>query len=421
MKKKVNRPWAVFVAIVLAVLFGSWAGQDKALFGINLYSILDTFGELFLKSLMLIVVPLVSSSIITGISRIGNEQSFGRLGLKMFLLYFGTTIVAILIGIFFFNLFSPGSSQPNLPLSPDQGEQIASLRQATGEGIGKLVKVLLDIVPPNVIVAFSPGHMLGLIFFSILFGFALSRVSSTTGTTVQNFCKGIFQTMIEVTHLIMKLLPLGVFFLVGKVFAKTGFDSLGPLVLFLFTVVLGLVVFMFLVLPLALRVIGKVNPLHHFKAMTPSLVTAFSTSSTSATLPVTLDCVEKRAGVSNKITGLVLPLATSFNMSGSALYACVTTLFIAQAYGMDLSFETQLLIFVASFITSVGIAGVPSGSLVSVMVVMSIVGIPPEGIGLFIAADRLIDMVRTTVNVFSNSCCTVLVARLEGEKVLQQT
>jgi len=420
MKKKTNRPWAVFIAIILAILFGSWVGQDKTLFGINLYSILDTFGELFLKALMLIVVPLVSSSIITGISRIGSEQSFGRLGLKMFLLYFGTTIVAILIGILFFNLFSPESSHPNLPLSPDQREQIANLQQATSEGISKLVKVLLDIVPPNVIVAFSPGHMLGLIFFSILFGFALSRVTSTAGTTVQNFWKGIFQTMIEVTHLIMKLLPLGVFFLVGKVFAKTGFDSLGPLVLFLFTVVLGLVVFMFIALPLVLRIIGKINPLHHFKAMLPSLMTAFSTSSTSATLPVTLDCVEKRAGVSNKITGLVLPLATSFNMSGSALYACVTTLFIAQAYGMNLAFETQLLIFVASLITSVGIAGVPSGSLVSVMVVMSIVGIPPEGIGLFIAADRLIDMVRTTVNVFSNSCCTVLVARLEGEKVLQQ-
>ena len=421
MKQKANHPWKTFVAIIVAIFFGTWVGQDKSLFNISIYSILDAFGELFLKALMLIVVPLVSSSIITGICRVGKEKSFGNMGIKMMLLYFGTTITSILIGTLFFNVFSSGLSSTTLPATPEQAEWVDSLQQVSREGVGKLVKVLLDIVPPNVIMAFSPGHMLGLIFFSILFGFALSRIDTEGGSTLQKFWQGIFHTMLEVTHLIMKLLPIGVFFLVGKVFAKTGFSSLASLMLFLFTVLIGLAVFMLIALPLALKLVGKLSPLRHFKAMYPSLVTAFSTSSTSATLPVTLDCVENQAGVPNRIASLVLPLATSFNMSGSALYACVTTLFIAQAYGIGLSFETQLLVVIGSFITSLGIAGVPSGSLASVIVVMSIIGLPPEGIGLFIAADRLLDMLRTVVNVFSNSCCTVLVACLEGKKVLQQT
>jgi Na+/H+-dicarboxylate symporter len=168
-------------------------------------------------------------------------------------------------------------------------------------------------------------------------------------------------------------------------------------------------------LPLLLKFVGQVKPFRHFKAMAPALVTAFSTSSSSATLPITIDCVEKRAGVSNRICSLVVPLGNSINMSGSALYECVAAMFVAQAYGIDISVTTQFLVVIMALVTSMGVAGIPSGSLVAILIVLRVMGLPAEGIGLFIAVDRLLDMCRTMVNVFSDSCCAILVAKTEGE------
>ena len=409
MSKLSKAPWNVFIAIILAIFFGSWAGHDKGLFGITYFSIMDMLGTIFLNALMLIVVPLVSSSIITGIARIGSEKAFGRLGGKTFAFYIGTSLLAILIGIFFVNVFHPGASQ------------MASLQGGSTLAITEehpLVKFLLQIIPSNIVDVFSQGHMLGLIFFSLIFGYALSKIDAHPASILQGFWLGVFQTMIQVTQLIMKLLPYGVFCLVGKVFATTGLQSLQSLAIFTGTVLSGLFMFMFIGLPLLLKLIGHVNPLRHFKAMSPALITAFSTSSSSATLPITIECVEKRVGVSNRICSLVVPLGTSINMSGSALYECVAAMFVAQAYGIDLSIITQFMVIVMALITSIGVAGIPSGSLVAIIVILRVIGLPAEGIGLFIAVDRILDMCRTTVNVFSDSCCAVLVASSEGEKVL---
>ncbi len=221
--------------------------------------------------------------------------------------------------------------------------------------------------------------------------------------------------MIQFTHVIMKFLPIGVF-LVAKVFAEAGFQSLRSLGIFTLAVLLGLATFTFVALPLLLKCIGKVRPGRHFRAMGPALITAFSTSSSSASLPVTIDCVEKRAGVSNKICSLVIPLGTSINMSGSALYECVAAMFVAQAYGIELTVTTQFIVVLLALITSIGVAGIPSASLVAIIAILKSLGLPIEGIGLFIAVDRILDMCRTTVNVFSDSCCAILVARSEGEK-----
>jgi Na+/H+-dicarboxylate symporter len=222
--------------------------------------------------------------------------------------------------------------------------------------------------------------------------------------------------MLVMTDIIMGVLPLGVFCLVAKAFSSVGLEALQPLALFCITVILGLLAFTFIALPLLLKVIARVNPLIHFRAMGPALVTAFSTSSSSATLPVTIECVEKRAGVSNRICSLVIPLGTSINMSGSALYECVAALFIAQVYGIELSWTVQFSVVVLSLVTSIGIAGIPSASIVAIIVILKAIGLPAEGIGLLFAVDRILDMCRTTVNVFSDSCCAVLVARTEGEK-----
>lgn len=413
MKKQKKKPWAVFASIFLAAIFGSWAGPQTSFLGVTLYSIFDLLGTLFLNALTLVVVPLVSSSIITGISRIGNEGAFGRLGAKMFFFYFGTSLLAILIGLLFVNLIQPGVG---VHVETAHPEHLHALKASVAEGSkDAFVRLLLSIVPSNIIAAFSKGEMLGLILFSILFGYALSKVNSSAAASTQGFFKGLFETMIEMTHIIMKTLPLGVFCLVAKVFMTTGISSLKAVSLFSLSVLLGLATFMFIALPLLLKMVAKVNPARHFRAMAPAIVTAFSTSSSSATLPITIDCVEKRAGVSNRICSLVVPLGTSINMSGSALYECVAAMFIAQAYGIDLSFGTQLLIVFMSLVASVGVAGVPSASLVAILIILKVIGLPAEGIGLFVAVDRLLDMCRTTVNVFSDSCCAIFVAKSEGE------
>jgi proton glutamate symport protein len=414
-KKKKSSLLAVLIAIVLAICIGTWTGTTASIFGVTFHSIFALLGRIFINALTLIMVPLVSTSIITGIAKIAGEESFGRLGLKTFGFYIFTSFLAILIGIFFVNLIEPGNSFTGKPIV--ETTQLARLESKMEvSGTDRLANLFLELVPSNIIEAFSKGNMLGLIFFSLLFGYSLSRIESNASTNVIGFCQGIFQATLYMTRLIMKFLPLGVFFLVAKVFAETGLESLQSVSYFFITVLLGLGVFFFIALPLILKFIGDVNPLNHFRAMAPALLTAFSTSSSAASLPITLDCVEKRAGVSNRICSLVIPLGTSINLSGSALYEAVAVLFIAQAYGIHLSFWTQIVFAFVTLLTSMGVAGVPSGSLVAIIVILKAMGLPIEGIALFIAADRILDMCRTTVNVFSDSCCAVLVAKSEGEK-----
>lgn len=409
---KQKKPWSVFIAIVLGVLFGLASQQGSPLFtyAYPLYSLL---GKMFINSLTLVVVPVVASSIITGMARVGSDSAFGRLGIKMFVFYFGTSLIAIFIGLVLANLLQPGKA-----IEPETLSALAlpSSPHLTVDKVPHFSDLFLQFIPSNIIESLGKGQMLGIIFFSLLFGYSISKIGTKNGTLLIGFWEGIFQTMIRFTQLIMKVLPFGVFCLVAQVFAEEGIRSLASLGLFTLVVLLGLALFMFCCLPLLLKWVGGVSPSRHFKAMGPALITAFSTSSSSATLPVTIDCVEKRAGVSNKICSLVVPLGTSVNMSGSALYACVATLFVSQVYGMPLSLSSQLAIVFLSLVTSIGVAGIPSASLIAIIAILKAVGLPTEGIGFFIAVDRILDMCRSATNVFSDSCCAVLVARTEGEK-----
>lgn len=415
MKKKSKSPWKVLVAIVLGIIAGTVTGTTANFFEITYYSIYDFFGKIFINALMLIVVPLVSSSIITGIARIGNESTFGRLGLKIFGFYIFTSLIAILIGLAVVNIFSPGLSFSSAGRVIDANTSAQIQAEITNQQGVSVVNVLLQIVPSNIVDVFH-GQMLGLIFFSLLFGYAISKIEHQQLAILVGFWQGVFQAMLVITDIIMKFLPLGVFCLVAKSFAVSGLESLRSLALFFLTVIVALSLFMFVALPLLLKLMGQVNPVTHFRAMFPALVTAFSTSSSSATLPVTIECVEKRAGVSNRITSLVIPLGTSINMSGSALYECVAAMFIAQVYGVELSLTTQFSVVLLALVTSIGIAGIPSASIVAILVILKAIGLPAEGIGLLFAVDRILDMCRTAVNVFSDSCCAILVARSEGEK-----
>lgn len=408
--------WQILIAILLAAAAGSLSGTEQGLFGVSFYALYQFLGTLFLNALKMLIVPLIVSAIITGISNIGRHQGFGRLGMKTLGYYFFTSLLAILTGLFFVNMIAPGVESQ---LGAAEIQQ--SLAEKVGnKGADDIVAVFIRMVPPNIISAAAEGQMLGLIFFSLLYGFFIHRIPSEFGRTQEQFWNGVYHVMMQITDLVMRFAPIGVFGLVAAVVARTGLDEFQGVFLFFLTVLLALATHMFLTLPLMLKFLARVNPLRHFKAMAPALLTAFSTSSSSATLPITMECVEKNAGVSNKTSSFVLPLGATVNMDGTALYECVAALFIAQAYGLELSFATQFLIVITALLTSIGVAGIPSASLVAIGIILGAVGLPLEGIGMILVVDRILDMCRTSVNVFSDSCGAVLIARSEGEEGILQ-
>jgi proton glutamate symport protein len=414
MLKKSSLLIQVLIAIAIAMLIGGLSTPDSEIFGIPYIKLFGFLGQLFLNALTLLVVPLVGSSIVSGISQMGQDKSFGRLGAKTFFFYIITTFLAVITGLLFVNLIKPGSyvaAATETLAAP----VIATVPPTHMEAIGQ---VLLKLIPVNIFEAASQGNMLGIIFFALLFGFALAKIESTASDTVMKLIKGIFHTLMKMTHFLMRVMPFGVFFLVTKAISIRGLGSLEGLVYFFLSVILGLATFMFVILPLFMRFMG-LNPWRHLRAMAPALITAFSTSSSAATLPITMDCVEKRAGVSNRICSFVVPLGTSVNLAGSALYECIAVLFIAQVFGFEMTIIHQAIVVVLSLLTSMGVAAIPSASLVAILIILNAMGFPAEGLALILPVDRILDMCRTTVNVFSDASCAVLVAHTEGEKVLE--
>lgn len=403
--------WQILIALLLAVFVGWLSGPEGTVFGVLLVDVFDFIGTLFLNALKMLIVPLIVSALIAGISGIGAREGLGRLGVKTVTYYVATSFIAIMIGLVLVNLIQPGIG------ATPQGELSESLlARVEGKGMGDIVEVFLRMVPTNIVSAAANGQMLGLIFFSLLFGFFMSRIREDLASQQVRFWQGVFETMMAITGFIMKFAPVGVFGLVAAVVAETGFSEFLTVLKFFFTVFLALLIHMFIVLPLILRFVAGVNPLNHFRAMAPAMLTAFSTASSSATLPVTIDCVEERAGVSNRTTSFVLPLGATVNMDGTALYECVAAIFIAQAFGLEITLFTQFVIVFTALITSIGVAGIPSASLVAITVILAAIGLPIEGIGMLLITDRILDMFRTSVNIFSDSCGAVVIGRLEGEK-----
>lgn len=405
----------VLSAILLAVLAGWITGPEKEILGVPYVKLFGLIGQLFLNSLMLVVVPLVASSIITGTARMGGDHSFGSLGAKTFGYYAGLSFLAILVGLCFALVLNPGAQESGSLSNLDAKRVSDVLTHSQGNAFDKVEQILLRIVPSNILAVASQGQMLGIIFFCLLFGFFITKIEPQPASILLGFWKGIFQIMMAITQLVMKALPIGVFGLVAKVVATTGLAAFASVAWFTFTVVISLLVFALIVLPLILLFVGRVNPIMHFRAMAPALFTAFSTSSSAASLPITIECLEQRAGVSNRICSFTVPLGSSLSMSGSALYQCVAVLFIAQVYVIDLTPITLFLVVLMSLLTSMGLAGIPSASLVSIVIILHSIGVPADGIGLVMAVERILDMCRTTVNVLGNTCCAVLVARSEGE------
>jgi len=273
------------------------------------------------------------------------------------------------------------------------------------------------MIPENVFSAASDnGAILGVIFFSLLFGFFMTRIGPVHGQMLLSFWKAVFEVMTKITEWVMTLAPIGVFGLVAEVVAKAGLAAAGPLALFAACVLAGLAIHFLVTLPLLIRVVTGLRPWPLYPAMAPAFLTAFSTASSSATLPLTLDCIEKRAGVPNKVAGFTVPIGATINMDGTALYECAAVIFIAQAYGVELGFFTQFTVVILALLTSIGVAGIPAASLVAIAVILTAVGLPAEAIGVLFVFDRVLDMSRTMVNVAGDSAVAVIVARLEGEK-----
>lgn len=415
---KLKLHWQIIIALILAVIVGSLTGKEASLFGISFYSVYQFFGDLFLNALKMLIVPLVASSIIIGIAGIGQKHGhLGRLGGKTIAYYMVTSLIAILIGLTVVNIVSPGiiDGEPAKDLIGLTGDVESIKEKVEGKDAGDIAEVFLRLVPVNIVQAAAAGQMLGLIFFSLLFGYFMTKIEHPAAETMYNFWDGVYHVMMLITDFVMKFAPIGVFALVAKVVASTGLSAFAPLAQFFLSVVAALAIHIFIVMPLFLRFIVGVNPYLHFRAMAPALLTAFSTASSSATLPLTIECVEKNAGVSNRTSSFVLPLGATINMDGTALYECVAAMFIAQAYGVDLGFVEQFTIVLVALLTSIGVAGIPAASLVAISIILATIGLPVEAIGLILAVDRILDMCRTSVNVFSDSCGAVIIARTEGE------
>jgi proton glutamate symport protein len=412
--------WQIAIAILLAAIAGVVGGSDASLFGIKLTAVYAFVGTLFLNALKMLIVPLVVSSIISGMAGVGGDK-LERLGGKTLLFYAGSSLMAILIGLAVVNVIEPGSGdtrQLAASLSGDDPELAATLAKVEGRGAGDIVQVFERMIPTNIVAAAAQGQMLGLIFFSLLFGFFLARSHSPYAGTLTHFWQGIMDIMTDITLWVMKFAPLGVFGLIAKTVATTGFDAFTPLLKFFIAALLALLIHALVALPLVLRFLVGVDPRKHYQAMAPALLTAFSTASSSATLPLTMECVQDRSGASSRVSGFVLPLGATVNMDGTALYECVAAMFIAQVYGLDLSLMQQFTVVMVALLTSIGVAGIPAASLVAISVILGTIGLPLEGIGLLLVTDRVLDMVRTAVNVFSDSCAAVVIARSEGEDTL---
>lgn len=414
---KIKLHWQILIALLLAVIAGHFLGQETAVFGVTFYSVFEFMGTLFLNALKMIIVPLIASAIITGMAGAGQSEAFGRLGAKTLLYYASTSFLAIVTGLLLVDLIQPGiiDGQPAKEIFGLSADTSAMVEKTAGRGAADIAEIFLRMVPTNVVAAAANGQLLGLIFFCLLFGFFITKVHDKYTEIMVDFWQGIFEVMMRITNWVMKFAPLGVFGLVAKVVAVTGLRVFESLAWFALTVLLALAIHMFITLPLMLRFIAKVNPFRHYSAMAPALLTSFSTASSSATLPITIECVEKNAGVSNRTTSFVLPLGATVNMDGTALYECVAAMFIAQAYGIDLSLTTQFTVVLIALLTSIGVAGIPAASLVAIVIILAAIGLPAEGIGLILAVDRILDMCRTSVNIFSDSCGAVIIGRSEGE------
>ena len=376
-------------------------------------SIFIPLGEIFIRLLKMVIVPLVFTSIVVGISSVAGTVNIGKLGTKTIGYYFFTSLIAILIGLFLANTVQPGiyfSLESSNSIPPKELlDTSASFKD-----------LIFRIIPTNPILALVNGDMLSIIFFALFLGYSITKIKEDHKVKLNSFMIALNDAIMYLTNLIIKLTPIGVFGLIIKAVHSSSSNIIPSIGVYMLTIFSGLLLHLFLILPLIFFLFTKISPLKHYKSISRAMLTAFSTSSSSATLPVTLSCVQDDVGVSKSTSSFVLPLGATINMDGTALYECAGVLFIAQVLGIDLTIYQQLTVVLTALLASVGAAGIPSAGLVMIFIVLQSVGLadhPQVGIivGTMLAVDRPLDMLRTTVNVTSDSIGAAIIARSEGE------
>jgi len=409
--KKIPLHFQILIAMVLGGVLSSMFKSSLSPQSYGKYiEYVGILGDLFLRALKMAIVPLVMSSVMSGIINIGKSENIGRLTAKTMTWYFSTSILAIITGMFFVNLIQPG-------VGADIGlaEAVDKVQPATLS----FRETIVRIIPTNILTALTEPNMLGIIFFSITFALFLTKVDTPLSEPIINGINGVFETMMKMVMWFIKFSPLGIFSIISLQVAKTD-DILGllhRLGIYGLTVLCGLIVHMFITLPLLMWIVGRVNPVRHFRNMSFPLLTAFSTSSSAATLPLTMDALVNKAKVSPRVTNFVIPVGSTLNMDGTALYECVAVMFIAQAYGRHLGIEQQLIVVFTALLATTGAAAIPMAGLFMMSIILTAVGLPLEGVGLILAIDRILDMCRTTVNTWSDTCGTVAIAKTEKEEL----
>ena len=418
--KKLALHWKIIIGMVLGVVYGLVAAQLGWVDFTNNW--VKPWGVIFINLLKLIAVPLVFASLIKGVSSLSDISRLSRIGSKTIGIYLVSTVIAVTFGLLLVNIVQPGKSfseEKRLELKEQYaskaGEKIASAEHVKDEGP---LQFVVDVVPSNFIQAAGNNrNMLQVIFFAILFGIAMVMLPSEKTTYVKGFFDGVNDIILQIVDIIMLGAPYGVFALLGGLVVDFGasaelFQALG---IYSITVIAGLLLMILLVYPMFLKMFTKIKYLDFFKGIAPAQMLAFSTSSSAATLPVTMERCEDHLGVSEEVSSFVLPLGATINMDGTSLYQSVAAVFIAHAFGYDLDLAQQLTIVLTATLASVGAAAVPGAGMVMLVIVLSAIGIDPEGIALIFAVDRILDMLRTVVNVTGDATVATVVAATEGQ------
>ncbi|MBN2496212.1 MAG: dicarboxylate/amino acid:cation symporter [Deltaproteobacteria bacterium] len=405
--------WQIGIAMLLAVPFGLLTGEAGA-------EAIGWLGDLFLRLLKMVVVPLIFFSIVSGVCSVGSLKRVGKLGARTVGYYLVSSTLAILVGLLLVNLIHPGEEGVLVQyrVGGSAGEEALLGEIESGSALRDLVFRLVPENPVEDMVYSGEDprrgpNILGVIFFALLFGGCILALPDARRERLSSVFDMLFAVMMKMTGLVIRAAPLGVFALLGAVVGTTGLEAFRALGLYMLTVFGALAIHALVVLPLICALLARRNPWAYTRALAPALATAFSTASSNAALPVTMDCVERRAGISNRISSFVLPLGATVNMDGTALYECVAVLFLAQCHGVELGLAQQMVVVVTALLASVGAAGIPHAGLVMMGIVLTAVGLPLEGVGMILAVDRILDMCRTTINVFSDAVGTAFVARLE--------
>lgn len=405
----------ILLGLLSGVIFGLLA--NRLAFSGFVLTYVKPLGAVFIKLISMVVVPLVFASLLVGTASLNDIRKLGRIGSKTLAYYLCTTAVAVTIGLFLANTLKPGvglSRELRTELIQNGAEQ-ANAKIGPTFKKPTITNVLLNIVPTNPIRAFVEGKMLQIIFFALLTGICLTLIRPDRSRPVISFFEGLNDLMIKMVHIIMKLAPYGVFALISAVVAEFGAGILLALLKYSIVVIAGLMLHVIIVYSSAIRIFSKQKIAAFFRGIRPAQLIAFSSASSSATLPVTMECTEKNLGVSAKICSFALPLGATINMDGTALYQGVSTVFLAQIYGMDLSIAQQLAIVLTATLASVGTAGTPGAGIITLAIVLKSIGVPLEGIAIIMGAERLLDMCRSVVNVTGDAACAVVVASTEAD------